>query len=104
MTKAKERADGLLSQLAISSDTTLVSSYRYLVDTSAARVLTLPASPDVGDEIQVIDATGGAGTNLITVSNNGLKIAGLTTTLLIDKANAAVALIYTGTTYGWKVA
>ena len=51
---------------SISSNITLVAGVRYFVDTTSARTLTLPASPSVGDEIQIYDASGAAATNRIT--------------------------------------
>jgi len=89
--------------LAISSNTTLVTGYRYFVDTSAARTLTLPASPSVGNEIVIIDATSTAGTNNITLARNGNKINGLTEDAVIDVNSAAAVLIYTGSTIGWRL-
>ena len=60
--------------LAISANTTLVAGRRYFVDTTAARTLTLPASPTLGQEVVVIDATGSAATNNITILRNCGKI------------------------------
>jgi hypothetical protein len=88
---------------ATSSNITLASGNSYMVDTSAARTLTLPASPSLGAEIHIFDATGSAATNNITVSNNSSNINGQATTLLIDKAYAAVNLVYVGSSYGWRV-
>lgn len=85
--------------------TTLASGYRYFVNTSTNSVsLTLPASPNLGNEIQVFDASDNASTNNITLNRNGVKINGGTENLLIDLDGGATALIYTGSTYGWKVA
>jgi len=89
--------------LAISSNTTLVTGYRYFVDTTAARTLTLPANPSVGNEIVILDATGTAGTYNITVSSNSKKINGTVQDLVIDTDGAGASLIYTGSTYGWRV-
>jgi hypothetical protein len=88
---------------SINSNQTLVSGYRYLVDTSAARTLTLPASPTGGDEIQIFDVTGTAATNKITVDSNSNKINGTVQNLEIDANNAAAVLVYTGSAYGWRV-
>ena len=88
--------------LAISADTTLVAGRRYFVDTAAARTLTLPASPTLGQEIIIFDATGSAGTNNITLSRNGNKINGLTEDAIIDVNQAITTVIYTGTTLGWS--
>ena len=73
-----------------------------MVDTSAARTLTLPSSPSSGDEIHIFDITGTAATNKITVNSNSNKINGSVQNLEIDKNNAAVVLIYTGSSYGWR--
>jgi len=88
--------------LAISANTTLVAGRRYFVDTTAARTLTLPASPTLGQEIVIFDATGSAGTNNITLSRNGNKINGLTEDAIIDVNQAITTVIYTGTTLGWS--
>jgi len=88
--------------LAISANTTLVAGRRYFVDTAAARTLTLPASPTLGQEIIIFDATGSAGTNNITVARNGNKINGLTEDAIIDVDQSVTTLIYTGTTLGWS--
>ena len=88
--------------LAISSNTTLVAGYRYFVNTSAARTLTLPASPSVGADIAIFDASGSAATNNITVNSNSGKINGSVQDLILDANGAAVVLTYTGSTYGWR--
>lgn len=89
---------------SINSNQTLVSGYRYLVDTSAARALTLPASPTVGDQIEIVDQTGSSASNNITVSPGSLKISGSVQNLIIDLAYATARLVYISTAYGWKVA
>ena len=88
---------------ATSSNINLASGNSYMVDTTSARTLTLPASASIGNEIHIFDATGSAATNNITVANNGLNINGQNTSLTIDKAYAAVNLVYVGATYGWRV-
>jgi hypothetical protein len=87
---------------AVSSNITLVSGYKYFVDTTSARTLTLPASPSLGDEIQIFDATGTAFTNNITLSRNGNKINGISDDGIIDINGASATLTYTGSTYGWR--
>jgi len=84
--------------------TTMATQNAYFVTTSSgAFTLTLPASPTVGQEIHVFDSTGNAATNNITIANNSSNINGQNTTLTIDKAYAAVNLVYVGATYGWRV-
>jgi len=87
---------------SINSNVTLAAGIRYFVDASAARTLTLPASPSVGDEIQVFDATGTAGTNNITVLRNALNINGTADDALLNANGAAASFVYTGSTYGWR--
>jgi hypothetical protein len=87
---------------SINSNVTLSGNVRYFVDTTAARSLTLPASPSVGDEIQIFDATGTAGTNNITVLRNALKINGITDDALLNANGVAASFVYTGSTYGWR--
>lgn len=87
---------------AVSSNITLLSGYRYFVDTTSARTLTLPASPSLGDEIAIFDASGLAFTNNITISRNGNKINGVSDNGIIDINGAKSTLTYTGSTYGWR--
>jgi hypothetical protein len=89
--------------LTVSSNITLVAGRRYFVDTTAARTLTLPSSPTLGQEIVVIDASGTAGTYNITINSNSGKINGTIQNLTIDVDGAGASLIYTGSTYGWRV-
>jgi len=94
---------GIFASTAVSSNITLASLNNYMVDTTAARTLTLPASASIGNEIHIFDATGNAATNNITVANNSLNINGQATSLTIDKAYAGVTLVYVGSAYGWRV-
>lgn len=89
--------------LSISTNTNLVSGNRYYVNSSSALTLTLPSSPSLNDEIQILDASGNSSTYNITVARNGNKINGGTGNLIIDTAGGWYTLLYTGTTYGWKV-
>ena len=94
---------GIFTSTAVSSNITLASLNNYMVDTTSARTLTLPASASIGNEIHIFDATGNAATNNITVANNSLNINGQATSLTIDKAYAAVNLVYVGSAYGWRI-
>jgi hypothetical protein len=87
---------------AVSSNITMQANYNYFVDTTAARTLTLPASPALGDTIAIYDASGTAATNNITVARNGNKINGLTEDAIVDVNQAVSLLVYTGATLGWK--
>ena len=89
--------------LSISANTTLIAGRRYFVDTTAARTLTLPASPTLGQEIVIFDATGTAGTNNITIARNGNNINSVAENAIIDVDKAAAVLIYTGSSIGWRL-
>jgi len=78
-----------------------VAGEKLIVDTSTAVTITLPASAVIGDEIRIIDGTGNAATNNITVARNGHKIEGATSNLTIDLNRAAFGLVYYNTTQGW---
>lgn len=88
---------------AVSSNITLAAANKYFVDTTSARTLTLPASPSLGDEIVIYDASNNALTNNITVASNSNKLQGSVQDLIIDSNAAVVYLAYTGSTYGWAV-
>jgi len=75
---------------------------KLFIDTSGgARIVTLPSSATMGDEIRIIDVTGNAGTNNITVSRNGHNIQGAASDLVINIARAGTGLAYYNATQGW---
>ena len=86
---------------SISASTTAAAGYRYFIDTTAAVTLTLPSSPSVGDEVGVIDVTGGASTHNITIARNGLKINGASSDLTVSTNRSAFVLVYSGSSQGW---
>jgi hypothetical protein len=88
---------------AVSSNITMAAGYRYFVDTTVARTLTLPASPTLGDEIQIFDSTFNAGTNNITVGRNGKEINNTADDALLDVDGVAAVFVYTGSTSGWRM-
>ena len=86
----------------INSSSTAIAGVRYLIDSSGGAVtLTLPASASLGDEVGVIDATGSAGTNNITVARNGGKIEGASSDLTVSTNRSAFTLVYYNSTQGW---
>jgi hypothetical protein len=87
-----------------SSSITIAANDRYFVDTSGGAVtITLPASPQTGDQVSLLDLAGTFDTNNLTVARNGLKIMGLTENLTVSVEDAGITLVYTGATYGWKL-
>jgi hypothetical protein len=87
-----------------STDITIAANDRYFVDTtSGARTITLPASPQTGDQISIIDLAGTFETNNCTIGRNSLKIMGLNENLVLSVEDTGITLVYTGATYGWKL-
>jgi hypothetical protein len=102
-TDALLAANTSVAPLSISANTNLLAKKRYFVTSASALTLTLPASPALNDEIQILDASGNASTYNITVARNGNLINGNAGNLIIDNNGGWYTLLYTGATYGWKV-
>ena len=87
----------------ITGNTTLIKGTGYFVNTSGGAVtLTLPASPNRGDTVKIIDL-GSAATNNITVARNSEKIQGLSEDMTVSTDEAAFGLVYSGSTNGWRL-
>ena len=80
---------------------TAAAGDKLFIDTSTAKTITLPSSAIMGDEIRIIDVTGNAATNNITVARNGHKIQGGTTDLTINVDRAGIGLVYYNVAQGW---
>lgn len=88
-----------------STVTDLLVGRRYFANTLSGEVSTrLPASANIGDEIEIFDATNNASNNNIIVSPNGLKVEGSIQDFIIDMSATNARLVYTGSNYGWMVA
>ena len=92
----------IFTNTEVSSNITLAKNTNYFVNTSAARTLTLPTSPTLGDTIVIYDATGTAATNNITISRNSTNINGVADDAIIDVNQASSIFVYTGATVGWR--
>lgn len=94
---------GFVWQPIVTSNTTLVSGRGYFVNTSGGAIdLTLPASPALGDIVRIIDLNN-ANTNNITVARNSQPIMGSAADMTISTDNAALGLVYTDSTFGWRL-
>jgi hypothetical protein len=87
-----------------SSTFTAASNDRIFVNTSAAAcTINLPVSPQVGDQVRFLDLAGTFNTNNLTIARAGNKIMGLTENLVVSQLNSAIGIVYTGSTYGWRL-
>lgn len=94
---------GFVWESIVTSATTMASGRGYFVNTaSSAITMTLPGSPSLGDIIRIIDL-GSANTNNITVARNSEKIMGSAADMTIDTNNAGLGLVYTDSTFGWRL-
>ena len=86
----------------ISSNGAVLSNYNYFVDCSAEPItITLPSVKNQGDTIKIIDATGKASNNNITVNGAGSKIMGDAADFTVADDRAAFTLVYYNTQQGW---
>jgi hypothetical protein len=86
----------IFSIASINSNVALNNHTINLVDTSAARTLTLPA-PSVGAHIVIKDSSGLADTNAITVNPNGAETIDGAASLAISSNYSSTSLISNGT-------
>jgi hypothetical protein len=82
---------------------TAIAGKKYIIDTSSTVTITLPSLPSFGDEVKLIDGTGNAGTNNITINRNSNKILGVDSDFTLDVDRAAIDLVYYNVTQGWIV-
>ena len=83
---------------------TASASRGYFINTGSAVTVTLPSSPNVGDQIVVIDATGNASSNNITLGRGGSKIKGSCTCATLTTDRVGVRIVYSGSSQGWITA
>jgi len=76
----------------------------YFINTGSAVTVTLPSSPSVGDQVIVIDATGNASSNNITLDRNGSKIKGGCINAELQTDRVGVRIVYSGSSQGWVTA
>ena len=82
---------------------------RLFISTNTGPItVTLPATPNIGDSVNIIDITGslfiGIGNQLvnpITVNRNGSLMMELPENLIIDQARVSIEFIYSGSDIGW---
>ena len=85
-------------------DFTATAGKGFFINTGSAVTVTLPASPSAGDELIVIDSTGQAATNNITLGRNGSKIKGQCVNAKIKVNRGGARIVYSGSSQGWITA
>ena len=83
---------------------TAAANEGYFVDTSSSAItVTLPSSPTAGNEVSIVDYTGTAGTNNITITSSN-NINGSSNDVKIDYERGGVSIVYVDATQGWIAA
>jgi hypothetical protein len=82
---------------SVTTTYTVLDTDDYIAITTLAApfTITLPASPTVGDEYTIKDATGNAGASTVTIAGNGNNIDGSASTVL-NSAYAAATFTFAG--------
>jgi hypothetical protein len=89
---------------SITTTHTATSTERLFTDTSGgAFTVTLPASPSLGDYIELTDGASTWDTNNLTVARNGSNIQGNALDMVCDVKDAGLSLVYSDATNGWRV-
>lgn len=87
----------------VADGTTLTAGQTAFANTNAGTITyTLPLSPSIGDQCKIIDL-GNAATNNITIDRNSEPIQGSAANMTISTDSAAISLVYSNATYGWRL-
>ena len=85
------------------SNFSAIDGNRYPCDTTSGGItLTLPASPSAGDRIGILDISGTASANNITIARNGSSIMNLAEDMVVNVNYARFVLEY-NTVRGWLI-
>jgi hypothetical protein len=83
---------------------TAVTGDNLFCNTSAGSfTITLPASPTLNMSVSIVDLAGTFNSNPLTVARNGAPIMGLAQNLTANVVNASIRLVYSNSTYGWRL-
>jgi hypothetical protein len=85
----------------VTGNTQMVAGACYIVGATASAVLTLPASPAIGDRVQI--AQGAASVSGVSVSPGSENIHGVAGSMTVDITNFAFSMVYVDSSFGWKV-
>jgi hypothetical protein len=93
-----------INYTVVTANQTLTNSQNIAADTSGGSfTLTLPASPNAGDSIDIFDYSETFDTNPLTIARNGQRIESLEENLICNVEGAYFTMIYTGSTRGWQI-
>jgi hypothetical protein len=93
-----------INYTVVSSPQTLSNSQNIAADTSGGSfTLTLPASPNAGDSIDIFDYSETFDTNPLIIARNGQRIESIEENLVCNVEGAYFTMIYTGSTRGWQI-
>ena len=98
-------AGGLSWQDVVTASTVTVESNKgyFINTTSNACTVTLPASPDVGDQVILLDYARTWDTNAITIDSNGNDFQNQADTYTVDydTEGQGINIVFSGSTNGW---
>jgi hypothetical protein len=87
-----------------SSATGLAVNDRLFADAATTFIATLPASPSIGDECQILDAKGTFGVaNYVTLNPGASNLRGGANTFDCNQPNKLYRAIFVDATYGWDI-
>ena len=92
------------NSVSVTASQAIVAFTAYFVTTTSTAVtLTMPASANLGDWIEVYEATANANVNNITLNSSGLAINGTVQNFIMNLKGDRKFFKYQGPTYGWMV-
>ncbi len=95
-------ADNSLNVALKDNTNTLSNGVNYFADLSGAEAVSLPASPDVGDNVFVKAPSNCSSTNTLTINRQGSHTIDGETAIVLESPHAAVMLVYV-VSNTWKV-
>ena len=98
-------AGGLRWESVVTASTVTVESNRgyFINTTSNACTVTLPASPDVGDQVILLDYARTWDTNAVTIDSNGNDFQNQADDYIVDydTEGQGINIVFSGSTNGW---
>jgi hypothetical protein len=87
----------------VTANKTLVNADRVFVVPAANLVITLPATPSIGQAVRIVDAAGTAGTTNFTIARNGSNIMGVGQDMTVNTNSARLHLVFADSAKGWRL-